>query len=169
MMMIRPARLLAACPVALLATVTLAVPARAQIPTVSEPLRPHPALDLDGGLLRDRDGHLWAAFGRIGAGVFWFDGARLLATTVELGQPWSSRRTLGLAAQLAHIQSGLGATVTVVRDLGHGGVGAGLGASFSLVNVQAVLLTAGGTARTVSFFLRLPLGLLWHAWRRSTP
>jgi hypothetical protein len=127
---------------------------------IDQPLRPHLAVDLDGGISRDRDRRVWQAFGRAGVGALWFDGQRLLATTVELGQPWSSERTLGLAAQFAHIQTGLGATATALRELRRGGFGLGVGVSFSFLHAQALVLTRGPVARTATFFLRVPLGLL---------
>ena len=127
---------------------------------IDQPFRPHLAVDLDGGMTRDRDRRVWQAFGRAGVGALWFDGQRLLATTVELGRPWSGERTLGLAAQFAYIQTGLGATATALRDLRRGGFGLGVGVSFSFLHVQALVLTREPVARTATFFLRLPLGLL---------
>jgi hypothetical protein len=151
--------------VALLLALGAAVPARAQPPLAVEPTRRLWALDLDGGATRDGDPARWRVFGRVGVGAARFDGRRLLSTTVELGVHGGSRSTLGLAGQLAYVQSGLGLTGTVLRDLKWSGFGAGLGASFSFLHAQAQWFTRGPSRRSLSLFLRAPLGLLWHLWR----
>jgi hypothetical protein len=153
----------------LILTAAAAVNAQAPVPMVpalQEPTRRLWALDLDGGASRDLGpSGGWRAFGRIGAGLGWFDGQRLLGATLALGGHRSSRATLGLGGQIASVQSGLGATATVMRDLTHGGFGAAVGGSFSLLNVQAQIFQNGPSTRAVTIFLRAPLGLLLHIWR----
>ncbi len=139
--------------------------ARAQIPMVAEPTRRYLALDLDLGGTRQLEPSRTLAFGRLGLGLGWFDGQRVLGTTVEAGVQRGGRATLGVAAQLASVQSGLGATATVMRDLTEGGFGAGLGVGFSFLHLQAQVFQRGPGARSASLFLRVPLGLLFHVWR----
>jgi hypothetical protein len=155
-------------PALLFALTAAAGPARAQPPVaVSSPRRIW-ALDLDGGATRQLDPGHWRAFGRVGAGLARFDGRSLLSATAELGVHRDSRMTLGLAGQLAHVESGLGLTGTIVGDLEHDGFGGGLGASFSFLHAQALWFTRGPAGLSLSFFLRAPLGLLWHVLRGSS-
>jgi hypothetical protein len=149
----------------LLLAVAAARPARAQPAVGGEQARRIWALDLDGGATREMDPGRWRAFGRVGAGAARFDGRRLLSTTVELGVHGDSRATLGVGGQIAYVESGLGLTGTVVRDLKWEGFGAGLGASFSFLHAQALWFTSGPARLSLSLFLRAPLGLLWHVWR----
>ena len=159
------------CPIAAALLLLAAAPrsARAQMPEIYGPPRLLWALDLDGGLTRELGSggasSRWRAFGRVGAGIARFDGLRLQSATLELGGHRSSRRTLGLAAQIASVQMGLSTTATLMRDLTHGGFGAGLGAGFSFLQLQGQLFQNGPATRAVSLFLRVPVGLLFHVWR----
>ena len=107
----------------------------------------------------------WRAFGRVGAGLGHFDGQRLLSATLELGTHGASRTTLGLSGQIVSVQAGLGATATVLRDVSHGGYGAGLGVGFSFLQLQGLVFQNGPATRALTLFLRAPLGLLIHVWR----
>jgi hypothetical protein len=140
-------------------------PARAQGPDIREPARRFVALDVDGGAARELSPARWRAFGRVGAGLGHFDGQRLLSATLEVGAHGASRTTVGLGAQIVSVQTGLGATATVLRDLGDGGFGAGLGIGFSVLQVQAQVFQKGPATRALTLFLRAPLGLLFQLWR----
>jgi hypothetical protein len=118
------------------------------------------ALDLDAGGARDSSG--WQLFGRAGAGLSLFDGQRLWTATVDVAGFRSDRRTVGLSGQFASVATGLGATVTVLRDVTEGAFGAGAGVSFSLVHVQALVFADEPRTKKLVFFVRVPVGLLGH-------
>jgi hypothetical protein len=141
----------------------------------AQPTVPLVAVDVDlGGSLAPGGEHrTW--FGRIGAGLSLWNGARLIDVTAEWGGWRNQRTTLGLATRYLSAHTGLGATATVVREVGQNenAWGAGAGVSFSVVNLQAIVFASDPHATRVQMFVRMPLGLMAHellkAWRAKNP
>lgn len=143
--------------------------AAAQAPLVfpKKPTVPVFALDLDlgGAQAPGGDPRLW--FGRIGAGLSFWNGERLIDVTTEWGTWRNDRRTFGLSTRYLSASTGLGATATVVHDVDSEAWGGGVGVSYSLLNLQAIVIDTLPRTTRLTLFVRIPFGLITHELLRA--
>jgi len=119
------------------------------------------ALNLDGGgLWQTGSEPSWAALGRVGAGIGWFNGARVRSVQVETGLHSGGQWILGAGVELASVQTGVAAGAAVLRNLSSDAFGARLELGLSLLRFQGAAFADSEGTKQVGAFLRIPVGLI---------
>jgi hypothetical protein len=146
-------------PAVLLAVILVAPPARAQtllMPSTTGKVGF--AVDADAGGGR-ATGHGWGFYGGLGLGVYQVTDARYVGLTATASYvPWQPF-AFGVAAAIAHVQTGLGfgagGHVTT-----HGVWGVHGGPSVSVLHLEGQIQFDDATTKAIVLFLRIPVGLI---------